>query len=299
MSALATGVDSRSLGALFESAAARLREAGIEGARRDARLLLAEALGLEPQDLLLRPERMIGEEPARRAETMIERRAAGEPVSRILGRREFWSLAFRIGPAVLDPRPDSETLVRAVLERIPDRAAPLEILDLGTGSGCLLLALLHELPRARGLGTDISAAALETARDNATRLGLADRVRFEARDWAAGLTGSWQVIVSNPPYIREADLAGLAPEVARYEPGIALAGGRDGLEAYRRLLPQAADRLAPGGLLAVEIGAGQAVAVEELIRGAGLRPLGRVRDLGGFERCLLACGKIAQPPGRK
>ncbi|MEE8505393.1 MAG: peptide chain release factor N(5)-glutamine methyltransferase [Kiloniellales bacterium] len=276
------------VGRFLDAAAGRLGRAGIEGARRDARLLLAAALGLDPAQVLARPERPLSPIELDRAEAMIARRAAREPVSRILGRREFWGLEFAITPAVLDPRPDSETLVQAVLDRLDGRTAGLDILDLGTGSGCLLLALLSDLPAARGLGLDVSEAALGVARKNAAVLGFSARTRFEQGSWGLNLKGVWQVIVSNPPYINDQEFEGLAPEVALYDPREALAAGPDGLDAYRALLPQAVRLLAPGGLLALEVGIGQQMMVEALVRASGLVPLGRVRDLGGIERCLLA-----------
>ncbi len=272
----------------LESAAARLRTAGVEGPRRDARLLLGEALGVGNEQLFAWPERSLSAADHTGFEALIARRERREPVSRILGRREFWSLNFRITPVTLDPRPDSESLVQAVLERIPDHGAPLKILDLGTGSGCLLLALLSELPKARGLGVDVSEPALQVARENAATLGLAGRSRFERRSWAAGLSGSWQLIVSNPPYIRESEIEGLAPEVIRYDPRLALAAGPEGLDAYRALVPQIASLLAPDGLVALEIGVGQYGAVRTLLAEFGLAQLGCARDLHGNQRCLLA-----------
>ena len=239
-----------------------------------------------------------------------QRVVAQRLLSRILGRRGFWSLELEITPDTLDPRPDSETLVAAVLARIGAQdlvGAPLSILDLGTGSGCLLLALLSELPAATGLGLDISAAALEVARRNARNLGLSGRARFEVGDWAgdwpgdgagvwsgdggAGPDDSWQVIISNPPYITDDEIGELAPEVARYDPKLALTAGSDGLDAYRKLLPRAAGLLERGGVLALEVGRGQQDAVTGLLVASGLKPLSRYRDLGGIERCLLAtCG---------
>ncbi|MCH7795675.1 MAG: peptide chain release factor N(5)-glutamine methyltransferase, partial [Proteobacteria bacterium] len=259
-----------------------------EGARRDARLLLAAALDAGPELPIAHPERVLNGSERARIERLIARRAAREPVSRILGRRGFWSLDFKITPDTLDPRPDSETLIEAVLGRIDEPAAPLHILDLGTGCGCLLLALLSELPAARGLGVDISEAALGVARENADSLGLGARARFERRDWAAGLSGPWQVIISNPPYIREREIEELAPEVAHHDPEMALNAGLDGLDAYRALLPRAGRLLDRGGILALEVGKGQQDAVEALLVATGLTPLGRVRDLGGIERCLVA-----------
>lgn len=272
----------------LDSATRSLRAAGLEGARRDARLLLAEALALEPVATLARPERTLTLAEQDRIAALIARRMRGEPVSRILGRREFWSLDFTVTPDTLDPRPDSETLIGAVLARLPDRGAPLDILDLGTGTGCLLLALLSELPAARGLGIDVCPRALATARGNAQRLGLAARTAFVADSWGRGVSGVWQVIVSNPPYIREQDIPALAPEVAEFDPHLALAGGPDGLAAYRALLPQAASLLAPDGWLALEIGQNQQNAVEELLTRNGLRTEARISDLAGNDRCVLA-----------
>lgn len=284
------------------AAAARLAAAGVADPRRDARLLIAAAIEADAARLIAEPERVLGVGEAARIEASISRRAAREPVSRILGRRGFWSLEFEITPDTLDPRPDSEALVAAVLARIGAQdivGAPLSILDLGTGSGCLLLALLSELPAATGLGLDISAAALEVARRNAWNLGLSGRARFEGGDWAgdwpgdggAGPDDSWQVIISNPPYITDDEIGELAPEVARYDPKLALTAGSDGLDAYRKLLPRAAGLLERGGVLALEVGCGQQDAVTGLLVASGLKPLSRYRDLGGIERCLLAtCG---------
>ncbi len=286
-----TGAERATVARALAAAAARLAAAGVEDPRRDARLLIAAAIEAGPERLIAEPERVLDGAETARIEASIARRAAREPVSRILGRRGFWSLEFEITPDTLDPRPDSETLVAAVLARLGAQGlvgAPLSVLDLGTGSGCLLLALLSELPAARGLGLDISAAALDVARRNARNLGLSHRARFAAGDWGAGLDGSWQLIVSNPPYITEDEIGDLAPEVARYDPRLALAAGSDGLDAYRKLLPWAACLLARGGVLALEVGCGQQDAVTALVVASGLTPLGRTRDLGGIERCLLA-----------
>jgi release factor glutamine methyltransferase len=280
-------------------AAARLAAAGVEDARRDARLLICRLLGGGPELLLAQADKMLSAPEAARIEAAVARRAAREPVARILGEREFWSLPFALNADTLDPRPDSETLVEAVLGEIADRQAVLRLLDLGSGSGCLLLALLSELPNAQGTGIDVSAAAVAIAGDNARRLGLAGRAGFLRHSWDDGLTLNdaapdpagappWDIIVSNPPYIASADIAALAPEVAGYDPPAALDGGADGLAAYRVLIPAAAAVLAPGGLIALEVGYDQAAAVESLLTAAVLRPLRRVADLSGTERCLLA-----------
>lgn len=276
------------IAAALAQAEARLRRSEVEDPRREARLLLAAALGDRPELVIGYPDRELDRAEAAAFADMVDRRTLREPVSRILGRREFWSLPFRISPATLDPRPDSETLVEVVLARFPDRSAALSILDLGTGTGCLLLALLSELPGAVGLGTDISPEAIAVARANAADLGLSDRARFAVADWASGLTGSWQAIVSNPPYIMDDEIAGLAPEVARYEPRAALSGGPDGLCCYRHIVPQAARLLVPGGLLAFEIGEGQGAAVQSILAAAGFKWIECAPDLAGIERCVLA-----------
>jgi release factor glutamine methyltransferase len=208
-------------------------------------------------------------------------------MAQILGQREFWSLPFRVTPDTLDPRPDSEALVQAVLSRVADRQAELRLVDFGTGTGCLLLSLLHELPNASGIGVDLSPAALAVARHNARALGLAGRARFLEADWDASLAGSFDIVVSNPPYIASEEIAALQPEVSRFEPRLALDGGPDGLTAYRRLLPAAARLLRAGGLAAFEIGFGQADSVTAIGRAAALRHLATELDLGSVPRVVL------------
>lgn len=271
---------------LQRRAEARLRAAGVEQPGLDARLLMQHALGLRREDLLIQALKRITPAMAERVEALVERRAAREPVSRILGRREFWSLDFALSPATLDPRPDTETIVETALGLVPDRSAPLRILDLGTGTGCILLALLSELPAARGLGIDIQPGAVATAASNAGRLGLSGRAEFRIGDWASGLDREFDLVVSNPPYIPEGDIAGLQPEVAEYDPSAALAGGRDGLDAYRALGPQVAAVLKEGGRFLFEVGQGQVLAATRILRGAGLVVEGSRHDLGGVERCL-------------
>jgi release factor glutamine methyltransferase len=263
-------------------AAALLAAAGIDEPRREARLLLAHALGATPEDLL--------RDPARSApacfDALVARRAAREPMALILGHSEFWSLPFRVSPATLIPRPDSETLVEAALLACPDRAAPLRVLDLGTGTGCLLLAVLSERPNAWGLGVDLSPAAAALAARNAAALGLADRTAFLCGDWATALQGRFDLVLSNPPYIEAGDIAGLAPELA-HEPRRALDGGTDGLAAYRVITAGLAGLLAPGGTAVLELGAGQAEAVCALAEDAGLVVAGLRADLAGIGRALL------------
>jgi release factor glutamine methyltransferase len=266
----------------------RLAAAGIAAPRAEAWLLLAAASGL-PRGALMAGalERLTAAQEAR-LEVMARRRAAREPLAYILGEKEFWSLPFAVAPAVLIPRPESETVVEAALARVRERGAALRILDLGTGSGCLLLALLSELPQASGLGVDLSAAALEVAGRNAERLALAGRAEFVRGSWGAALAGGFDLIVSNPPYVAAGEFAGLAPEVRAYEPALALAAGADGLAAYRALAPDCARLLARGGSLYLEIGQGQGNRVAEILQRYGLHVVERRADLAGIERCLVA-----------
>jgi release factor glutamine methyltransferase len=266
-----------------------LKTAGIEAPLREARLLMGHAADLPMTILMAWPERSIDAAAAERFEQLVGRRLEREPISRILGRREFWSLDFRVTSATLDPRPDTETLIETVLQRVADPAAPRLLLDLGTGTGCILLALLSELPGAAGIGVDRSEAAARIAAANARTLGLADRACFIVDDWAEALGGiGFDIILSNPPYIPSAEIAGLEPEVRRHDPRLALDGGADGLDAYRRLLPAASRLLKPGGLAAFEVGFGQADAVARLYREAGFASVERQRDLGGIERIVSA-----------
>lgn len=270
---------------------ARLDAAGIDNAALDARLLIGTALNLDLTGIIAQAARQLTAEQATRLDTFARRRISGEPVARILGTKEFWGLAFKVSAETLVPRPDTETVVEAALEilRGESRAhLALRIADLGTGSGAILLALLSELPDATGVGTDLSAAALETACENANKLGLASRADFVLTDYAEALSGPFDLIVSNPPYIRSADIADLAPEVRDHDPHLALDGGRDGLEAYRRIAPQAARLLSPGGLLILEIGQGQDDDVSRLVTSAGLTGTGSARaDLAGVGRAVV------------
>ncbi|MQX36241.1 peptide chain release factor N(5)-glutamine methyltransferase [Roseospira navarrensis] len=280
------------LGQALSDVVRRLTEAGVPEPRLDARLLAAHVLGLpSPGALSVRMGDPVPEGADCALAALVARRAAREPVGRILGRRGFWTLDLALGPDTLEPRPDTETVVTAVLDRLPDRGAPLTLLDLGTGTGAIVLALLADLPRARGIGVDIAPGAVAVAEDNARRHGLADRARFLCADWADGLAeapGPFDVIASNPPYIETAALDTLDPEVRGHDPRGALDGGADGLAAYRTLIPLAAARLGPGGWLALEVGAGQAAAVSALVAAAGLGAPALVRDLAGIDRCVIA-----------
>jgi release factor glutamine methyltransferase len=272
--------------------AARFQSAGIDSAELDARELIGHALGLDLTGMISAANRALTPDESDRLEVLAKRRLAGEPVARILGQKEFWGLRLSLSPATLVPRPDTETVVELALEML--RANPARqgtrIADLGTGTGAILLALLSELHGAVGIGTDISQEALGTARGNAARLKLADRASFIRCDYASGLTGPFDLIVSNPPYIRSGDIAGLATEVRDHDPRAALDGGPDGLAAYRALIPQAARMLAPGAALVVEAGQGQAAQIEALMTAAGLVPHRAPKaDLAGIPRAVGAC----------
>jgi release factor glutamine methyltransferase len=271
--------------------ACELAAGGIEGPGRDARLLLLAALGISGVDLLREPERRLDEAEARRLAEFASRRMAREPVSRILGERGFYGRMFRVTPATLDPRPCTETVIEAALS-IADgegwRARPIRILDVGTGSGILLVTLLAELPLATGVGTDISDVALDAARDNAERLGVGTRACFVNRRSLDGIDGPFDLLVSNPPYIPSGDIAELDPEVRDFDPAGALDGGADGLDVYRELaagLPH----LVPRGWTFLEVGAGQAKDVERLFQtacGAAVVQIRTWTDLGQHERCV-------------
>jgi release factor glutamine methyltransferase len=263
-----------------------LGEAGFETAALDARLLLLTALGISATDLITQPDSPLTPEQAETLASYAGRRLAHEPVARIVGEREFWGLPFRLSPETLVPRPDTETLVETVLDLIPDRQAPLSIVDFGTGSGCILVALLHELPRATGLGVDLSLGALRTARHNAETNGVGERSRFALSRWADAISGRFDLIVSNPPYIPSGVIPTLDQEVREHDPRLALDGGPDGLEPYRILLAEAERLLAPGGMLAVEIGYDQAEDLARLAGPHGLEILRIAHDLSGNPRCI-------------
>lgn len=271
---------------------AALKARGIDNPELDARLLLGAALDLDLTGLITAASRTLTAEQAQRIEGWLARRMAGEPVARILGHKEFWSLSFELSPATLVPRPDTETAVQAALDILRDSGLsekPIRIADLGTGTGAILLALLSELPRATGLGTDISPEALATAARNAQRLGLSDRATFVESDYAAALTGPFDLIISNPPYIRSRDIDGLPLDVRAHDPHLALDGGDDGLRAYRTIAPQAVILLRPDAVLILEFGQGQAAEVARILTVAGLTPMGSPRtDLAGIQRVTAA-----------
>jgi release factor glutamine methyltransferase len=285
-----TNVAGQTVEAARRMLAAKFKSADIESADLDARILTGHALSLDLTGIITAAQRSLTPDESTRLDQFASRRLAGEPVARIIGEKEFWGLPFQLSSATLVPRPDTETVVELALELLPAGGSldrPMRIADLGTGSGAILLALLSELPAAQGFGTDISEDALRTAALNAKRAGLSDRAMFIACDYATGLGGSFDLIVSNPPYIRTADIDGLAVEVRHHDPLTALDGGADGLDAYRALIPQAASLLAPGGWLVVEAGQGQSSPIEAFMTKAGLTPATAPRtDLAGIPRAV-------------
>jgi release factor glutamine methyltransferase len=257
---------------------------GIENPAREARISLCAASGLSPVALIVDPREPLGS-AAWKVQDVGARRAAGEPLSRIVGKREFWGLSLAITPHVLDPRPETETIVEAALSILSDRHEdPLRILDLGVGSGALLCALLTEFGHARGIGVDISTDAADVARGNLRACGLSLRAEIRLGDWTRGIEGRFDLIVSNPPYIPTVDLPRLPREVRNFDPWLALDGGIDGLAAYRRILPESRCLLAPGGWLLVELGAGQAAKVTAVASQCGFTDVGTYQDLAGANR---------------
>jgi release factor glutamine methyltransferase len=278
---------SATVGDAVTAVARRVAAAGVAEPRREARLLVALALGVAPATVLGYPERPLEPAAQARLDGLAARRAAGEPYARLLGRRQFWSLDFALTPDTLDPRPDSETLIEAALAHLPDRAAPLKLIDFGTGTGCLLLALLSELPNAVGIGVDILPGAAAAARLNAAALGLGRRASFMVGHWGDPIAGEADVILANPPYIPSGDINGLAPEVADHEPRAALDGGNDGLAAFRELAGDLGRLARSGGIVVVEVGQGQAPMVAWLMARAGLSVRAIRCDLSGIERVLV------------
>lgn len=265
----------------MREAVGRLVEAGVEGAPRDARLLLAQALGIEPVDVILRETDAIDPVSLTVFESLIQRRIASEPVSRIRGWRDFYGRRFIITPDVLDPRPETELLVEQGLARLPSGG---RVLDLGVGSGCILLSVLAERDDVSGVGVDLSPKALSVARQNAEALGVGGRASFIEGSWDAPLEGGFDLVLSNPPYIPEHDIAGLSVDVREYDPRMALTPGGDGLDPYRVILAAMPGWLKPGGCVGFEFGIEQAASVTMLMRQAGLSDIEVHQDLAGIDR---------------
>jgi len=278
------------------SASRKLRACGVDLPGLDGRLLLGHALEICQTELILRHDEIVEVGAERRFAGFVDRRATGEPVSRIIGRREFYGRVFQLGPAVLDPRADTETLIEAALalrnhrmdRQAGNKGRTIRLLDLGTGSGAIVLTLLAEWPEATGLGVDISADALRIAAWNAVELGVWERVNFICSDWDAALTGRYDFIVCNPPYIASADIGRLDPDVADFDPAKALDGGADGLDAFRAIALLAAGRLANSGWLLVEFGCGQGQQVKKIFTDAGLDCCVMRADLSGTDRVIAA-----------
>lgn len=274
------------IGGLLQAATQRLAAEGNDNPRLDARLLLAHALGVEGR-LHGREDDPVSADQRICYAEFLARRIGGEPVSRILGSREFWSLEFDLSPATLDPRPDSETLIDALLELHPERDRPYRILDLGTGTGCLLLAALSEFPNAEGVGVDIDADCIAIARQNAEKLCHSSRARMIRSRWADNVNGPFDIVLSNPPYIPTSDIADLQPEVKIHDPIQALDGGPDGLDAYRNIAEYLPSLLGEDGVAVLEFGEGQGPDISRIVEASGLIVDGFRRDLAGIERCIL------------
>ena len=272
---------------MLKEAISALENAGSESPKLDAELLLAHVWGITRVKLLTSHDNGLTEAQEREFQVLLSRRLKREPMAYIVGSKEFWSLDFKVSSAVLCPRPDTEILVQAALKMV-HRSQPLRILDLGTGSGAILLSLLSELPHATGTGVDISPQAIEIAKENASHLGLASRAEFLLGSWCDGLLGQFDLIVSNPPYIESSAISGLEPEVAVFEPKLALDGGVDGLDAYRLLASQVPLFLRSGGWVVFEVGEAQALAVQQLMSEQKLENFSIAKDYQGIDRCVIA-----------
>ncbi len=279
----------RQLQEVLQDACQKLAESGIESGRLDARILIAHVLNDDASSLVTKGELTISEDHLSVFNELISRRQNHEPVSRILGEREFWSLPFQIDANTLDPRPDTETVVEVALKIAAEQGRPPKlILDAGTGSGCILLSLLSEWTSTVGVGLDFSPQALQVAGKNAELLGLSDRARFVVSDWLSAFQGNFDFIVSNPPYIRSGEGRGLPSDVRDFDPALALFAGEDGLAAYRVLIPESRDRIACGGVFVVEVGYDQSTPVCELLEQSGYREITPHKDLSGQDRCISA-----------
>jgi release factor glutamine methyltransferase len=278
-----------SIDAAQRQLARKFRQSGLDAPGLDARIILGHALGLDRTALAAHSDRVLTPEEAADIAELSARRLGREPIARILGHKEFWGLPFKVNADTLVPRPETETVVEATLSSLGNsrKARGLSIVDLGTGSGALLLALLSEIEGAFGIGTDISFAALLGARDNAAALGLSARASFVVCNYGAGLRGPADILVSNPPYVACGNIAGLEPEVRDFDPRRALDGGPDGLDGYRAIASDVRRLLAPGGVLALELGQGQLGTVTSIFAPVGLEPVTTRYDLSGIARALV------------
>lgn len=283
------------LQALYIGTKQRLKDAGIDMPALDARLLICHALKITPEKFLLSNDLILSEDQQQNIDGLIAQREAGKPVAKIIGRKEFYGREFNTTTDTLDPRPDSETLIEAVLQQ-NENDKPL-ILDLGTGTGCLVLTLLAEIPHARAIAVDQSKETLNIAKDNAWLIGVEDRIVFAQSDWFKDVVGKFDIIISNPPYIPEEDIAGLSREVRLFDPMAALTGGADGLDPYRIIIPQMVNFLKPGGHVAFEVGQGQAPDVAEMLVSCGFDRVTIHNDLAGIGR--VVCGFYLQNPPEK
>ncbi|MDD3371520.1 MAG: peptide chain release factor N(5)-glutamine methyltransferase [Alphaproteobacteria bacterium] len=288
---------------LIDDAVAKLSAAGIKDPLVNVHVLAAHALGISQTSLLRKKDRLLADDEASRIRGLIERRAKRQTYARIVGTGDFFGLPFDLNEATIEPRPDTETLIFAALAKknLPFRLfhrRSLRILDLGTGSGCLLLTLLHALPYASGVGVDIAPRAVEQARANAKKLGLAKRASFRTGNWDEGIEEKFDIVVSNPPYVPTEEILKLTPAIRDHEPHAALDGGKDGMAFYRSMIPGLPQRLKNGGLLVLEIGFTQGYEIKYLLRKAGFSDIEVHRDAGEFDRCIDATWKEgARPPG--
>lgn len=269
----------------IKTTTALLSQAHVPDSALDARLLISHVLGCDRATLLTQKDMVLSPKQDLEIDKLISRRANREPVARILGSREFWGLLFGLNEDTLEPRPDSETLIETALKRT-SHTKPKRLLDLGTGTGCLLLALLHEWRGSTGLGVDKSQQAVDQATQNAKTLKLDERASFQTGNWLDQINDSFDLIISNPPYITTHDMKSLQPEVRDFDPATALEGGEDGLTPYRKIIPQLPKYLNENGLVLFEVGEGQAHTVSELMKKAGLKDVLTTRDLGGINRCV-------------
>jgi release factor glutamine methyltransferase len=265
--------------------------AGVTEPLRDARILLGCSLAMPNERFYGRETSTVNFTQLKRYKKMVERRCIREPVSRILGHRDFWDLTFQLNPYALDPRPDSETLIEAVLSHITDKDKPLNVLDLGTGTGCLLLSILHEFPNSKGIGNDINQHCIELSQRNAINNGLSHRATFQVGDWCRGINTKFDVILCNPPYIPTETIKDLEPEVTEYEPHLALDGGKDGLDCYKKLGPQLLKLLTTEGLIFLEIGYDQKRSVSKIMKNCAFSVLTTERDLADRDRCVVLSHK--------